>query len=337
MGTKSNLDLMRSIAVLLVFVDHTTLSAGRNTLGGWNLRWIGVFGVYLFFVHTCLVLMWSLERRAHTLDFYIRRVFRIYPLAIVAICITLIFRLPLHRTGHIGPGTVLSNVLLIQNLWVHMDILGVLWSLPLEMQMYLMLPVFFVFARRERAIWPFLIFWAVACAAALASYGPDVGNGLYSIVPHFLPGIIAYIGYKHIRSHLPSWTFVGLLAILLFFFEEHPSVPRGWIVCLVLGLLLPRFRDVQNRFIVKGSHLLATYSYGVYLLHMVALWLGFTYLEHRPFWLHMSVTLVSLTVMAIGAYHLIERPAMSLGSRVANKIQTRYGTNYSEDYGLDLA
>jgi len=50
----------------------------------------GLFGVLIFFVHTCLVLMYSMERSGlngsslHK-DFYIRRVFRIYPLSILAV------------------------------------------------------------------------------------------------------------------------------------------------------------------------------------------------------------------------------------------------------------
>jgi peptidoglycan/LPS O-acetylase OafA/YrhL len=51
---------------------------------------IGSFGVLLFFVHTCLVLMYSMERsnlegRRLADNFYIRRIFRIYPLSIFAV------------------------------------------------------------------------------------------------------------------------------------------------------------------------------------------------------------------------------------------------------------
>ena len=56
--THHNLDFMRSLAVAVVFIDHATLAAGINFFHSWDLRWLGDFGVYLFFVHTCLVLMW---------------------------------------------------------------------------------------------------------------------------------------------------------------------------------------------------------------------------------------------------------------------------------------
>src|SRR5580698_5913169 len=78
-----NLDLLRSVAVVTVLVAHV--------YGALNVRhygpFYGAFGVGLFFVHTVLVLMWSLERRPQVLDFYVRRVARIYPLAIVVVLI----------------------------------------------------------------------------------------------------------------------------------------------------------------------------------------------------------------------------------------------------------
>ena len=74
-----NLDLLRTVAVLLVFVGHLMLTAGVRGLGD-----VGRFGVLIFFVHTSLVLMLSMERLGLTggrlyFAFLIRRFFRIYP------------------------------------------------------------------------------------------------------------------------------------------------------------------------------------------------------------------------------------------------------------------
>lgn len=66
-------------------VEHTLLSLGILKIGPFPIQYLGIMGVMVFFVLTTLVLMWSLERKPHTLDFYIRRVFRIYPLALAAI------------------------------------------------------------------------------------------------------------------------------------------------------------------------------------------------------------------------------------------------------------
>jgi peptidoglycan/LPS O-acetylase OafA/YrhL len=93
-----NLDLLRSIAVLCVFFSHLFGSLGRGQIGD-----LGQFGVILFFVHTSFVLMGSLGRldqhaeskRRLMIRFWVRRIFRIYPLAILFILLAIAFRIPI--------------------------------------------------------------------------------------------------------------------------------------------------------------------------------------------------------------------------------------------------
>src|SRR5512147_3059239 len=88
MGAESsNLNLLRAVAVLAVFIAHSlTLRIDSPRL--WNL---GHLGVLLFFVHTSLVLMLSLQRQdrggadRRGLRFMVRRAFRIYPLSMAAV------------------------------------------------------------------------------------------------------------------------------------------------------------------------------------------------------------------------------------------------------------
>src|SRR5271155_3842427 len=81
----TNLDFLRSIAVLLVFCSHLfSLLLGEEEKWGFLFH-LGQLGVLMFFVHTCLVLMWSLARSSLQgwrlfASFYIHRGFRLYPL-----------------------------------------------------------------------------------------------------------------------------------------------------------------------------------------------------------------------------------------------------------------
>src|ERR1700761_7463761 len=94
-----NLDFIRSVAVISVVLEHTLLALGIQQIGPFPVAYGGVLGVFVFFVLTALVLMWSLERKPHTLDFYIRRWFRIYPLALVMLAVALIFHAPTGGTS----------------------------------------------------------------------------------------------------------------------------------------------------------------------------------------------------------------------------------------------
>ncbi len=153
-GLSANLDFLRSVAVLLVLAQHLsrrTVGEGSDAIPTSHL---GLFGVLIFFVHTSLVLMYSMERsglRRFSLarDFYVRRIFRIYPLSILAVLAAVVLHLNSNINGIAGlshgplPGwkAILAQVLLVQNLVHVKSIVNVLWSLPFELQMYVFLPL----------------------------------------------------------------------------------------------------------------------------------------------------------------------------------------------------
>ena len=169
-GASPNLDFLRSAAVLMVLFDHLCRRFYLDHLGWFGVADVGVFGVLLFFVHTSLVLMYSMQRSglhgmALVKNFAIRRVFRIYPLSILAVLTAV--ALHLHADGRgisFGPrpGAVefVSNLLLIQNLTFSDSIIGPLWSLPIELQMYLLLPILFLW--RKRSFWKLIFLWGLS-------------------------------------------------------------------------------------------------------------------------------------------------------------------------------
>lgn len=112
----ANLDFLRAVAVLLVAITHLY---GIYTGNGvkWDFIWhIGQLGVLMFFVHTCLVLMWSLERSG--LDgwrvfapFYVRRALRLYPFS--AVCVLIVYCID----ARWSPVNLWPNLTLTQNLF----------------------------------------------------------------------------------------------------------------------------------------------------------------------------------------------------------------------------
>jgi len=111
---------------------------------------IGHFAVLIFFVHTALVLLFSLERLSLTNGwvprFYVQRAFRIYPLSVACVLLSLAFRIAWPALIF-EPRSTLSvgaNLLLVQNLLHEQSSISApLWSLPFEIQMYAVLPVVF--------------------------------------------------------------------------------------------------------------------------------------------------------------------------------------------------
>jgi peptidoglycan/LPS O-acetylase OafA/YrhL len=327
-----NLDFLRACAVLSVVAEHILLAYNVQQIGYWQIRWMGVVGVFLFFVHTSLVLMWSLERKPHTLDFYIRRVFRIYPLVLLAIAVTLLFHAPVAGTaGNYfrylpppGHSFLLSACLLIPNLWRDYLPMSVMWSLPYEMQMYLLLPVVFFFIRRNFSLWPLLLYWAFIVILCRSLFPAHVAHNFFLCIPYFLPGIMAYIGFGRYKPRLPSWTLPIALLIAWSLFMISPGWRIADALCLGVGLGLPFFHQITARWLIRASHHIAKYSYGIYLAHPFSIVLGLYLLPHRPLVLQLPVILVSLAVFSVAAYHLLEKPMINLGARLARYAEKRY-------------
>ena len=332
-----NLDLLRASAVLLVFLAHVLTFRGLVYLGPLNLEGVGILGVLIFFVHTCLVLMMSLERQWNKqgptnlfTDFMIRRCFRILPLSMLVVALVALFRLPL---GHVEPHTfvgerlspqiVLFNLLLIQNLSkMTVSVLGPLWSLPFEMQMYLFLPALFLLVRAARSVWRIVLVWALSIGfGVLALRHPGIPL-LVRFIPCFLPGVIAYQIQRKKISQLPAFFWPLTIAILTVLYTAgytEPSWWRRWTACLILGLTVPRFAQISIRWLVVICHVVAKYSYGIYLTHFFTIWFALQRLAHAPRIDRLLVLIILSAGLPVAFYHGIEEPMIRLGKTLADR------------------
>ena len=331
-GDLSNLDFLRAVAVTLVLCDHLLAKFHVDRLGRVATNHIGHFGVLLFFVHTSLVLMYSLERSRMTGtrllgNFYLRRIFRIYPLSIVAVCITI--GLGLSSTGGHGLvtspspswGQAASNLFLVQNLTRSDSILGPLWSLPLELQMYALLPFLFLLTRRTRALPSLLALWCVAVVVAhfyLRSHALEQLS-LLGYIPNFLPGVLAYSAWSVFPENrrLAAYWWPGYVLLLIGVYLLRPQTATGWLVCLVLGLSIPLFKEITTGWLCWISKRVATYSFGIYLAHSFCVWLAFSVLSGHSVYVRVAVLLLTIITLPVLLYHSIEHPMIQLGGALA--------------------
>jgi peptidoglycan/LPS O-acetylase OafA/YrhL len=326
-----NLDVLRAVAVLCVVADHVAIAATPPGNLAWG--WMGRAGVLIFFVHTALVLMGSLERSGGVRSgwiatFYVRRAWRIYPLVVATILLVTVVGMSEH-TPHIGypsvfrppdDATLLSNLLLVQNLTAHRDVLGVLWTLPIEMQMYLALPLCFIVARRS--VYGVLLLILAGMAGALAWRAQIPVPGLWRLtvlvfVPCFMGGVLAYALIR--RRPAPRLSAkltllaVGLLMAAFFLVRaRYESFAPQWAFCLALGVIIASSREMASSVLARAGHVIAKYSYGIYLLHLPALWIALVACAGAPHLLQWLIFAVVLVALPWTAFHLIERPGIAL-------------------------
>jgi peptidoglycan/LPS O-acetylase OafA/YrhL len=336
----ANLDLLRAVAVLLVLAQHLLIRFQWAGKLGMGTPTMGGFGVLLFFVHTCLVLMYSMERsnldgRRLADNFYIRRIFRIYPLSILAVLTAVALHLDsgvdgipgLSRVGTISTGRIVSNLLLIQNLIKPGSIVNVLWSLPYEIQMYIFLPFLFLWIRGKRtALRRLTILWVAAVLVALlhrpvAGIFPLDRIALVQYVPCFLPGVIAFV-LPH-TPRLKSFLWLPFILALVCVFAVVPHMTTGWVLCLVLGFAIPFFGEIKTSWLRWSSHHIATYSYGIYLSHQFCIWLVADVLGGWSAWIRFPALAILLIGIPIVLYHTIEKPMIGLGMWVAERWSNR--------------
>jgi peptidoglycan/LPS O-acetylase OafA/YrhL len=337
MQHSANLDILRSFAVSVVVIDHLVPTLATHT-GFHNqvvlalANHIGKAGVLAFFVHTSLVLMYSLERMTRaagkvTLRFYLRRFFRIYPLSIFCITLALVLHIPdvtWQTPDIITTPMIFSNYLLMQNIFARTSILAPLWSLPFEVQMYLVLPALYFLTLRRRAVLWLSSLFVGSCGLGILVFWVTKGHlSMAEYIPCFLCGVLCYSLRDRIPQRVPAalWPFFVLLLIcgycLAMGLHRAGFYWIGWAFCLLLGLAINVFHNSTLKYINRAAEKLALYSYGVYLLHIPALYLVFIVLGIKASVLgslfFIAITLGASTI----TYHFIESPFIDLGRRLS--------------------
>ncbi len=186
------LDVLRGLAALAVVFNHFGYFVPPR-LNNPVYQWInpGDYGVFVFFIISGYIVPASLERKGSVRTFWVSRLFRLYPLYLLAVGVALVLYFV-----HVGslrgegadPGTsVLSQMLMMSNVLGGQNLPNVVWSLSYEMIFYLLLTALFM-ARVSRRSSRYALAFAAA-AVALGGLLPQAyfTNNLWS------PRIIALV------------------------------------------------------------------------------------------------------------------------------------------------
>jgi peptidoglycan/LPS O-acetylase OafA/YrhL len=211
---RPELDALRFCAFLLVFESHALMGGqalaqvfGQNSAAARLLGnaltltgIVGAYGMWLFFVLSSYLITQLLLielRRTGTVkvkDFYVRRILRIWPLYFFCLAVGVLLSRAIPGTFHLETGRLVAFLLLAGNWYAIRHgfgpaSIGILWSISVEEQFYLLWPGLVLLGRRRmRVLAATLGVTAISIASIfwLARHGASNGNFRFNSFTQFL-------------------------------------------------------------------------------------------------------------------------------------------------------
>jgi peptidoglycan/LPS O-acetylase OafA/YrhL len=312
------LDGWRGIAILLVLVDHVQDSIVHRYPWPWTRT--GQHGVTIFIVLSgFLITSKLLQGPIHLREFYIRRFFRLMPVAWTYLAV--IFLLGLAFQPHLVSGAEIRACLLFYRNFVSPSGPGLsrhFWSLSLEEQFYLVWPFVLMLGGRRRSRW-IAIAGAIACAAFRwrfwAHFDHNVINGQSEVrgdailVGCLLALLLDDARFRAGAARLSRlWTLPAAVVLLycVFAFQWLPPLTEcAAIACLIASTVLHPGSVVARFLSFKPMAVLGLVSYSVYVWQ--ELFMGFR---------NVYALAIGLPLAVFASYYWIERPCNRLGHRL---------------------
>jgi peptidoglycan/LPS O-acetylase OafA/YrhL len=163
------LDALRGFAALCVVFDHGStlvLRPVRDYL--YHTLNLGQYGVFVFFLVSGYIVPASLERKGSTRAFWISRAFRLYPMYLLALFLSVVAYKTHYGTiagAEHDPGTAIASWLtMMPNVLSGPNVPNVTWTLSYEMVFYLLLAALFSWRVHRHSGWYAIAFAIGACA-----------------------------------------------------------------------------------------------------------------------------------------------------------------------------
>ena len=338
MEFRNDIQGLRAIAVLMVFIFHlsSTLLPG------------GFIGVDIFFVISgyliSSIIVHKLGKNNFSLlDFYYGRITRIVPAYLVMLIFVGLVAAVVFIPSDVA---VLRKSLFWSTLFNSNNHFATLdnyfgassnenpilhtWTLAVEMQFYLFLPLILIFIRNRRALIATLSVFTVI-SVAYGTYGIMTNNkdvmyfSLLSRSSEFFVGVLATLlavrenAFVKKNSLLLSLTGTVIVIASAFLIDESSAFPGvlAMIPCAGALLVLVSSNNAVNNVLAnKYFVFIGEISYSVYLWHWPVMAFLRYYYEVYEFTLLQKVLVVLLTVgLSLLSYYLIEKSFRGLRGR----------------------
>lgn len=337
---QNNFDLIRLFAAsqvaVLHIIGHLQLPGSLFNALAWILAYVP--GVPVFFLVSGFLISRSYLRSPSWLEYSWNRLLRLYPALVV--CFVLSVAL-VWATGYLrqaAPSWESFGVWALAQLTIlqvyNPDFMrefgvgvlnGSLWTIPVEMQFYIMLPLLFALTRLRQVplMVVTLVFMGLYTLHAIAVLPNAVWRSLLGVtfipwIGLFLLGVMASLHWERLKPWVVGrfWTwlliYVGMHVATAYLLPGYGRLGNGLSVIFVIGLaglvLSAAYTasDLSDRILRRND-----ISYGIYIYHMpivnVLIYLGFTGSS-----LAGVIGFFGVVILASLSWALIEKPTLRL-------------------------
>jgi len=338
---ENNFDLIRLFAAFQVLLLHGIYHLELVNLNSITNIFSFFPGVLMFFTISGFLIFSSFDRNNNLKKYFYNRFLRLFPALWLCFILTIILLLSFQIINifDLFSATMLKwslTQITFFQFWTP-DILrpwgvgspnGSLWTIPIEIQFYILLPLIVLLFKKIKLIYKFIFF--VICSVLFNTYLSYM-QGVYenvivklagvSLLPYlycFLTGSIMYLYWDKIRKAIVGKAFYWLIVYLAFclLLDTGPSYyPHNIqiisnillsILTISLAYTLPKLGKI-----LKGNDI----SYGLYIYHMLVIntfvTLGFIGNVKYLFY-----AIVSTAIFSLLSWFFIERKALSLKKRI---------------------
>ncbi len=346
---KNNFHLLRFLAAAEVLIAHGSahLKTPLPALLIDVLWWFP--GVPIFFIASGFLISMSFQVNPDLMSFFRNRVLRIFPALWVCLLVSLLVVVVLGNGNHFWERGVfwrwfaaqtiafssLAQILgggMFSEFGTH-DLTGALWTLSVELQFYLLLPmIFYVMSKASSRLIPItvtffasLVIYLVTISYWSAGLGGNWALIAYtSVFPHlfvFLLGVVAYLYFERIKDLLVNrfwWWLATYLVVRAAMWQAgyvgYWVVEQNVVILLLTKILLGgvvlsfafSFEGLSHRLLGEND-----VSYGVYIYHMVVINVLVELGLIEGFGPLLAAIIFTLMIAYL-SWRLIEKPALSL-------------------------
>ncbi|MCU1357807.1 MAG: acyltransferase 3 [Acidimicrobiales bacterium] len=350
-GRLTTLDGMRAVFLAVVMAHHMVWAAPGYAEGWVKGAWTGLDGFFVlsgFLIGGLLFSELARTGRIRYGVFVLRRFLRLYPAMLVAIAVMVAVSMGLDHGvwSHLWP-TVRAGALYVMN-WPfgHNQAVSIeythLWSLAVEFQFYLLLPLLLLVLTKLRTppwAWAAVIGVVMACVwwrrtqvwTGIGSF-PLAYVSTDTRVDTLLWGVLValairqgWLGERHRRGlRVLAPTAIAWMVWVAWHVDSRDAFTYDWGMTLsglahaiVLSWIVLDGRTVVAR--VLGSKPLAwlgARSYSMYLYHYPLFFFASRHLTSLTSRERIAAVIVIVIVLSDLSYRLVERPAFKLKDRV---------------------